>query len=65
MYASEYMPVDYVLAHAAEAGLRVAQACIDWAADTGECHLCGYDGPAGKPHDDACPLAALPTEVEK
>ena len=36
--------------------LEAGQACLDWAEDTGECHICSYDGPAGKPHDEHCPL---------
>jgi cytochrome c553 len=36
---------------------EAGQACIDWARDTGECHLCGeFDGPAQRPHGDECPL---------
>ena len=36
--------------------LEAGQACLDWAEDTGLCHICSYDGPAGKPHDEHCPL---------
>lgn len=39
---------------------RIGQACIAWAEDTGECHMCGRwdDGtPSGRPqHDDDCPV---------
>lgn len=42
-----------------EALREAGQACLDWAADMGECHLCGYDHGAGKPHDDECPLRRL------
>lgn len=43
-----------------EALLEAGQACLDWAQDTGDCHLCGYDEGAGKPHDEECPLRKLP-----
>lgn len=40
---------------------EAGQACIDWARDTGLCHICSYE--AGRPgyeeHDEECPLAWL------
>lgn len=39
--------------------LNAGQACVDWARDTGECHLCSFDGPAGRSHDEDCPLRKL------
>jgi len=49
----------------AEAARVVAQACVDWAADTGDCHLCGeYERTAS--HGGDCPvnlyLASLETK---
>lgn len=38
---------------------EAGQACLDWAQDTGDCHLCSYDGGAGKLHDVQCPLRRL------
>ena len=39
--------------------LEAGQACLDWANDSGYCHICSYDGRAGRPHDDECPLRKL------
>lgn len=40
--------------------VEAGQACVDWARDMGECHLCGlFDGPGGRPHDEECPLRKL------
>jgi hypothetical protein len=43
---------------------EAGQACLDWADDTGDCHLCGYDKGAGKPHEEHCPLRKLTTTAE-
>lgn len=40
--------------------LNAGQACLDWSRDTGDCHICSYDRGAGKPHEDHCPLRAVP-----
>ena len=37
--------------------LEAGQACLDWAEDTGLCHICSYEGPAGRPHDEHEPRA--------
>jgi hypothetical protein len=41
---------------------EAGQACIDWANDTGTCHLCDYDegDPNYGEHDEECPLSWLP-----
>ena len=36
--------------------LNAGQECLDWAHDTGDCHICSYDRQAGKPHEYDCPL---------
>lgn len=45
---------------------EVAEACVDWVEDVGECHFCGFGlGPDGitrhepAPHDPECPMVPL------
>lgn len=45
--------------HRREVLQEMGQVCLDWAQDTGSCHVCTYDGVADKPHDDFCPLRKL------
>lgn len=45
--------------HCAVQYLDAVIAALDWAKDTGECHFCGYDSPAKKPHGDECPLKGI------
>ena len=42
----------------AETVRAAGQACVDWARDTGACHLCAYQAGA-KSHDEECPLRRL------
>lgn len=48
------------------AAVEVAEACVDWAADTGDCHFCG-DYARKSVHDDdpPCPLIAYLELSEK
>ena len=41
---------------------EIAQACVDWVGDTGECHLCEHEETSAVtpiPHSDDCPVGKL------
>ena len=44
------------------AAIAIAEACKEWADDTGECHFCSFDGQGNRPHDEECPLPAYLAE---